>query len=70
MGNMHKRIAALETRDGAHGPVRWRRVIVDGQSEAEALAAHEALCGPVGRDSVIYRVIIGPVQMCSGSMTQ
>jgi len=70
MGNLHKRIAALESRGGAERPVRWHRVIVDGQSNAEVLAAHEAQYGPIGRDGVIYRVIVSPLHVNGGSMMQ
>lgn len=61
MGNMQKRIAALEIR-AAPRAARWHRVIVDGHSKADALAAHEARHGIVGSDGVIYRVIVAPIR--------
>ena len=70
MRNIHQRIAALESRGGAERPVRWHRVIVDGQGQADALAAHEAQHGPIGQDGVIYRVIVSTVHVGTGSMMQ
>ena len=67
---MHKRLAALESRDGARRPVKWHRVIVDSQSTAEALTAHEAAHGPIGNDGVIYRVIVSPIHVERGSSVQ
>lgn len=70
MRNIHKRIAALESRGGAERPVRWHRVIVDGQSNADALAAHEAQHGTISQDGVIYRVIVSPLHVNGGSIMQ
>ena len=70
MRDMRKRIDALEQRTGSKRPARWYRVIVDGQSKAEALAAYEAQHGPVGNGGVIYRMIVSPVAAQMGVTVQ
>ncbi|WP_327751674.1 hypothetical protein VVT58_01930 [Sphingobium sp. SJ10-10] len=66
MGNMRKRITVLEGKSTPWS-MRWRRVIVDGQCAADALAAHETLHGVIGIDGVIYRIIVDPIR-AGGSM--
>lgn len=61
MGNMHNRIAALESKSAPRATL-WHRVIVDGQSKADALAAYEARHGAIGSEGVIYRIIVDPIR--------
>ena len=55
------RVADLERR-AAPAEKSWVRILqYEGQTEAQAIAAHEAQFGPVGDSNVILRVFTSPV---------
>lgn len=62
---LKRRVEALENRtDGAFVP--WVRVIqYEDQSEADAMAKHEAENGPIGDCNRILRVIIRKPGRCN-----
>lgn len=69
MRNMDKRIAALEAKS-APAHTRWRRIIVDGQSKADALEEYEQAHGTIGTNGIIYRVIVDPLSNAAGGSMQ
>lgn len=57
---LERRVADLEARTSS-GSVEWVRVIQDcGQTERQAIAAHEAEHGPIGDSNIVLRVITKP----------
>ena len=62
MGNavsLGRRVEALEQRTGSDERP-WHRIIADGQTDEEAIAAYEADHGPIGDDNVLIWQIVDP----------
>lgn len=55
---LSKRVAVLENKDGGNFVPFVRIIQHEGQSEAEAVAVHEAAHGPLGNCNRILRVVI------------
>lgn len=62
MAQLHRRVAKLEQKEGAlpGRSTRWHQVVVDVETEAQAIARYESENGSIGHDNVILRVIVDP----------
>lgn len=59
MGPFERRLSAHERRLAPKPAKRWVRVIQgEGQTLAQAYAAHEAECGTIDDTKVIVRVVV------------